>query len=217
VQVSGTAVHLPIGVFPAKRTEWAVDRLRTMFAGALPVEDTLSVALLNVGPIIHSVLVLLNTGPIEHFESWDIHNEGTTSSVRRLILLHDAERIAVRETLGYAAPHWPMAHHYAPEGDQEWMYGRKGHTDLVKSEKWREHLGFFHRYVQEDVHHTLALLASIGDLAEVETPIMDSLLRLIGAITGQDHLHGGRTLANLGLSGLSAADLRSLLSEGLPG
>ena len=214
VQVSSLAVHLPIGVYPAHRTDWAVDRLRLLFPGAHAVEDVLSVALLNVGPIIHSVLVLLSTAPIEHFPSWDIHNEGTTPSVKKLILALDAERIAVREALGYVAPHYPIADHYHPQGDREWMYGRGGHTDLVKSEKWREPLDFSHRYVREDVHETLALLAGIGDLAGVDTPLADSVLRLFGAITGCDHLHQGRTPAALGLGGIPANEVKRILREG---
>ncbi|MHB9149709.1 MAG: NAD/NADP octopine/nopaline dehydrogenase family protein [Thermoleophilia bacterium] len=214
VEISGRGVHLPVGVFPAERTEETVAVVRRLFPGALPVEDALSVALLNVGPIIHSVLVLLNTGAIEHFGSWDIHNEGTTSSVKKVILAHDDERIAVREALGYAPPHYPMRHHYDPKDGEEWMYGRRGHTDLVESEKWREALGFHHRYIQEDVHVNLALFASIGDLAGVETPIADSLLRLAGAITDQAHISAGRTLTNLGLGGYSRAELDLLLRTG---
>ena len=214
VQVSGLAVHLPFGVYPARRTDWAVNRLRTLFPGAHPVEDVMSVALLNVGPVLHSVVVLLNTGPIEHFAAWDIHNEGTTPSVKRLILALDAERIAVRTALGYTEPHYPLTDHYHPEGDREWMYGRGGHTDLVKSEKWRESLSFSHRYVREDVHETLALLASMGDLAGIDTPLADSVLRLVGAITGCDHLREGRTLATLGLADIPAEQLKLLLREG---
>ncbi len=215
VEISGRGVHLPVGVFPANRTKETVAVLRRLFPGALPVEDILSVALLNVGPIIHPVLVLLNTGAIEHFDSWDIHNEGTTPSVKKVILAHDDERIAVREALGYSSPHYPMRHHYDPQDGEEWMYGRRGHTDLVKSEKWRESLGFQHRYIQEDVHVNLALFASIGDLAGVETPIADSLLHLAGAITDQAHITTGRTLTNLGLGTYSRAELQRLLHSGL--
>ncbi len=215
VQVSGRSVRLPVGVFPGRSTRGTLEVLGALFPGAHPVENALSVALLNVGPIIHSVLVLLNTGAIEHFESWDIHNEGTTPSVRKVILRHDSERIVVREAFGFAPPHYPMAHHYEPQGDEEWMYGQRGHSDLVKSEKWREPLGFEHRYIREDVHINLALFASIADLAGVETPVADSLLRLIGAITGTDHISAGRTLANLGLGSLSRRELDRLLQEGL--
>ncbi|MCL5942380.1 MAG: NAD/NADP octopine/nopaline dehydrogenase family protein [Actinobacteria bacterium] len=214
VQISGIAVHLPVGVFPARATAQTVETLRALFPGAHPVENVLSVALLNVGPIIHSVLVLLNTGAIEHFQRWDIHNEGTTPSVKKVILAHDGERIAVRQALGFGPPHYPIAHHYDAHGDEEWMYGRRGHTDLVTSEKWREPLSFAHRYIREDVHCNLALFSSIGDLAGVETPVADSLLRLVGVITGQNHMAEGRTLTNLGLGELSLSELDRLLQEG---
>ena len=97
VLVSGHAVKLPVGVFPANKTEYAIRTLKELFPSVHAVENALSIALLNVGPVIHSVLMLLNTGPIEHFESWDIHNEGTTESVKKIILAHDMERIAIRE------------------------------------------------------------------------------------------------------------------------
>jgi opine dehydrogenase len=215
VAVSGRAVHLPVGIFPAKHTGRAVERLERLFPAAHPVENALSIALLNVGPIIHSVLVLLNTGPIEQLASWDIHNEGTSPSVRKLILAHDAERIRVREALAFAPPHYPMRDHYEPADGAEWMYGRRGHSELVESEKWREKLDFSHRYVAEDVRCNLALLASIGDLAGVETPIADALLALIGTIVGEDFRQTGRTLQSLGLGGLSFPELTELLEQGL--
>jgi opine dehydrogenase len=94
------------------------------------------------------------------------------------------------------------------------MYGRKAHTDLVKSEKWRESLSFDHRYILEDVKCNLALMASIGDLCGVETPLADSLLTLVGAIYGEDFRKTGRTLQNLGVGGLSLNELTTLLWEG---
>ena len=49
------------------------------------------------GPIIHPPLIVMNAGPIEHFERWDIHKEGTQAAIRRVTDALDAERIAVRE------------------------------------------------------------------------------------------------------------------------
>ena len=69
-------------------------------------------------------------GPIEHFERWDIHKEGTQGSIRRVTDALDAERIAVREALGYGPPHFPLANHYAKQGE-EWMYGRGSHDRLT--------------------------------------------------------------------------------------
>ncbi len=214
VQVSGLAKHLPVGVFPARDTDRVCELINRLYPASHPVENALSTALLNVGPIIHSVLFLLNTGAIEHFTHWDIHNEGTTPSVKKLILAHDAERIVLRTSLGFSSHHYPFEDHYDPAGETEWMYGRKAHTDLVKSEKWRESLNFHHRYIVEDVRCNLALMASIGDLCRVETPIADSLLTLIGAISGEDFRKTGRTLENLGVGDLSLEEFNGVLSEG---
>jgi len=217
VQVSGLAAHLPVGIFPARNTDRVFERLIRLYPAAHPVENALSVALLNVGPIIHSVLFLLNTGAIEHFAAWDIHNEGTTPSVKKLVLAHDAERIALRKALGYASHHYPFEDHYNPAGDTEWMYGRKAHTDLVKSEKWREGLNFEHRYIVEDVKCNLALMASVGDLCRVETPIADSLLTLIGSIRGENFRKTGRTLETLGVGNWSLEELTKVLQQGFDG
>jgi opine dehydrogenase len=185
-----------------------------LYPAAHTVEDALSVALLNVGPIIHSVLFLLNTGAIEHFTTWDIHNEGTTASVKKLVLSHDAERIKLRNAIGYSSHHYPFGDHYNPAGDAEWMYGKKAHTNLVKSEKWRESLSFDHRYILEDVKCNLALMTSIGNLCGVETPIANSLLTLIGSICSENFRKTGRTLDTLGVGDLSLEELKAVLQEG---
>ncbi|WP_268603153.1 NAD/NADP octopine/nopaline dehydrogenase family protein, partial [Escherichia coli] len=111
------------GVFPRRLAGRAFETLAQAYPGIEPIEDALSGALMNAGPVIHPPLILMNAGPLEHFERWDIHNEGTQPSIRRVTDALDAERIAIRTALGYAAPHFPLADHYASEGD-EWMYGR---------------------------------------------------------------------------------------------
>ena len=49
--------------------------------------------------------MVMNAAPLQHFDSWDIHNEGTQASVRAVTDRLDRERIAVRESLGYGPPH----------------------------------------------------------------------------------------------------------------
>ena len=57
---------------------------------------------MNAGPIIHPPLILMNAGPLQHFERWDIHNEGTQPAIRAVTDALDAERVALRER-------WAMA------------------------------------------------------------------------------------------------------------
>jgi opine dehydrogenase len=215
VAITVRARRLPVGVFPLRTADHALDVIGRAFPGVIePCGDTLSAALMNAGPIIHPPLIVMNAGPIEHFERWDIHKEGTQGSIRRVTDALDAERIAVRKALGYGEPHFPLAHHYASEGEQ-WMYGRGSHDRLTDSGDWREPIVLTeHRYMREDLRLGLSFLASVGELAGVATPLAFSFLAIGGAICGEDFMESGRTLASLGLDHLHYRELQTLLREG---
>jgi opine dehydrogenase len=169
---------------------------------------------MNAGCIIHPPLIVMNAGPIEHFERWDIHKEGTQAAIRRVTDALDAERIAVREALGYGAPHFPLAHHYAKEGEV-WMYGRGSHDRLTDSGDWRERLVLTeHRYMREDLRLGLSFLISVAELAGVATPLARAFLAIGGAICGEDFVATGRTLDSLGLGALDRSSLQALLRDG---
>ncbi len=213
--ITARATRLPTGVFPARLHEAAFGLIRRAFPALEPVEDALSAALMNAGPIIHPPLILMNAGPLEHFERWDIHNEGTQTSIRRVTDALDAERIAVRMALGYAAPHFPLADHYRADGD-EWMYGRKVHAKLTDSKDWSEKIVLAeHRYMREDVEQGLAFLVSVADWVRVPCPVARGLLAIASAVLGRDLRASGRSLENLGLADLDAVAMRTLLSAGL--
>jgi opine dehydrogenase len=192
-----------------------MERIKQAFSAAEAVEDALSAALMNAGPIIHPPLILMNAGPLEHFERWDIHNEGTQPSIRRVTDALDAERIAARKALGYAPPHFPLADHYRADGD-EWMYGRRVHQKLTDSKDWRERIVLTeHRYMREDVEHGLAFLVSVCEWAGVACPVARGLLALGSAVLGRDLRATGRTLEGLGLKNISRQGMRDLLWQGL--
>src|SRR3990172_1361816 len=166
---------------------------------------------MNAGPIIHPPLVLMNAAPLEAFERWDIHSECTQPSVRAVTDRLDAERIALREALGFAAPHFPLADHYA--GDR-WMYG-DAHRRLVDSGDWRERIELrTHRYMTEDTVLGLAFLGSVAKWAGCEAPVAQGLLAIAGAILGRDLRQGPRTLEALGLASLGRSEMTQLLYEG---
>jgi opine dehydrogenase len=149
--------------------------------------DALSGALMNAGPIIHPPLMVMNAAPLQHFPKWDIHTEGTQPAVRAVTDRLDQERIAVREALGYGAPHYPLADHY---DNDRWMYG-DAHKKLQKSGDWREHIDLHtHRYVTEDTELGLAFLASVARWAGTDAPIAQGLLAITGGFLGRDLRRG---------------------------
>jgi opine dehydrogenase len=213
--ITARATRLPTGVFPARQSAEVLNVVKKAFPAIEPVEDALSAALMNAGPVIHPPLILMNAGPLEHFECWDIHNEGTQPSIRRVTDALDAERVAAREALGYSAPHFPLADHYRADGD-EWMYGRRVHKKLTDSRDWRERIVLTeHRYMREDVEQGLAFLVSVCEWAGVPCPVARGLLALGSAVLGRDLRAEGRTLETLGLAGLSRQGMKDLLAKGV--
>ncbi len=218
VAITIRAKRLPTGVFPLTLHGHALDVIGRAFPGVIEdCGDALSAALMNAGPIIHPPLITMNAGPLEHFERWDIHKEGTQAAVRRVTDALDAERIAVRKALGYGAPHFPLADHYAKTGP-EWMYGRGSHDKLTDSGDWREHIVLTeHRYMREDTRIGLSFFASVGALAGVDMKLARGLLAIGGAVCGEDFMVTGRSLDSLGLGELDRKQLQALLRVGFGG
>lgn len=211
VNVTVRAVRLPTGVYPQRDAARALEVIGRAYPAVHGCGDALSGALMNAGPVIHPPLILMNAAPLQHFERWDIHAEGTQPAVRAVTDRLDAERIAVREALGHGAPHYPLADHYQ---NDRWMYG-DAHQQLVKSGDWREHIDLHqHRYMQEDTVLGLGFLASAARYAGVDAPVAHGLLALAGAILGRDLREGERSFEALGLAALSPDALRRRLVDG---
>jgi opine dehydrogenase len=216
VAITIRAKRLPTGVFPLRLGKHALKIIGAAFPDVIePCGDALSGALMNAGSIIHPPLIVMNAAPLEHFDRWDIHKEGTQPAVRRVTDALDGERIAVREAFGYGAPHFPLANHYARDGE-EWMYGRGSHDKLTDSGDWREHIVLReHRYMLEDVRFGLSFLVSAGQHAGVATPLARAFLAIGSAICGEDFIQTGRTFESLGIGGLDRHALGKILAAGL--
>ena len=211
VNVTIRAIRLPTGVYPARHAERAIAVIRGAYPSVHGCGDALSGALMNAGPIIHPPLMVMNAAPLQHFERWDIHNEGTQRAVRQVTDRLDHERIAVREAFGQGAPHYPLADHY---DNDRWMYG-DAHKQLVKSGDWRENIDLYgHRYITEDTELGLAFLASAARYAGVDAPIAHGLLAIVGGFLGRDLRQGPRSFEALGLASLSREALVQRLHDG---
>ena len=204
--------NLPVGVFPGERT----DAVLAMVAPLFPVRrcvDVLDAALTNAGPIIHPPLVLLNLGAIDGGR-FDVHAQGTTSSVRRLIDAVDGERLAAREGWGYPGPHYEMATYYDEARAAEGLYGVGAKAKLLASGLWNEDVSLGHRYVLEDAVLGLSLFESAARTANVVSPAVSGLLQLFGVLLGRELSGQGRALEAHGLGDLARREIKILLQEG---
>jgi opine dehydrogenase len=208
VAITIRAVRLPTGVFPFGKQDEAIEVICKAYPSVHPCGNALSGALMNAGPVIHPPLILMNAGPLEASDDYDIHSEGTQPAVRAVTDRLDGERIALREALGFGAPHYPLKDHYTSD---RWMYG-DAHKKLVDSGDWREPVPLrSHRYMTEDVVFGLAFLVSVARWAKVPAPVAGGLLAIAGAILNKDLLRGERTLEALGLASLSKEEMMKRL------
>jgi len=72
-----------------------------------------------------------------------------------------------------------------------------------------------HRYLVEDVPYGLVPMASIGNMLNSPTPIINSLINLSSIINNTDYWKDGLTVDKLGIQGLSGGELNEFLYKGV--
>ena len=68
-----------------------------------------------------------------------------------------------------------------------------------------------HRFFQEDMLCTLVPIVSMGKMFGVDMPVLESIINIESAITGQDFMKEGRTVESLGLSGKTVDEIYDMI------
>ena len=167
----------------------------------------------HLTPLLHPAGTLLNAGRIErsHGEFY-MYEEGMTPSVVNVIEGVDQERLKIGEALGIGLPtgvDMMVESGYGPRGTLwESLNGSAGLTPVKGPDSLEN------RYLTEDVPYGLVAWASLGQAVGVETPIMDALIEIGGAIMGKNCWQEGRNLEKMGLEGLNPKQIKIFLETG---
>lgn len=220
------AVTLPIGVFPANRTEEAIARLQEVYPTIVPAANVLEAAINNPNPIVHPAATLLSVTRIEYSGGeFYLYREGMTPAVARVYEALERERLAVLDRLGL------KLHHYAGLDARGYNLGQTleechdrvlntsmdaafGAESIEAGIQMKGPTSMQDRYVTEDVPYGLVLLSTLGQLLDIATPICDAIINLSGVINRADYWAGGRGVDELGLGGMSAERLKTFLETG---
>jgi opine dehydrogenase len=226
VSVLINAMILPTGVFPSKKTEEVIPKLKQFYPMIIPAKDVLEAAINNPNPIVHPVATLLSATRIEHSKGeFYLYAEAMTPAVARTYESLNQERLSICKALGYKLYHWDnleFKDYNLGETEEECRYrilntsmdaafGKDGIYAGIKM-KGPEHLK--DRYVTEDVPYGMVLLSTLGDLIEVPTPTHDAVIQLASTINRTDYWKTGRGVKQLGLSTLDKKELKKFLLEG---
>ncbi|MGD0918299.1 MAG: NAD/NADP octopine/nopaline dehydrogenase family protein [Thermodesulfobacteriota bacterium] len=226
VSVLINAVILPTGVFPSKKTNDVIHKLRQFYPVMTPAKDVLEAAINNPNPIVHPAATLLSATHIEHSKGeFYLYSEGMTPSVARTFESLNEERLSICKALGYRLYHWDnleFRNYNLGETEEECRYrilntsmdaafGKDGIYAGIKM-KGPEHLK--DRYVTEDVPYGMVLISTLGDLIGIATPTHDAVIQLASVINRTNYWKTGRGVEELGLSKLDKKGLKKFLLVG---
>jgi len=201
-----------LAAVPGRKGPSVYEKIRDLYPFALK-KTVIETGLGHLTPLLHPAGCLLNAGRIErsHGEFY-MYEEGMTPSVVRVIESLDQERIQIGKCLGIDLPtgvDMMVESGYGPRGTLwESLNGSAGLTP-VKGPPSLEN-----RYVTEDIPYGLVAWASLANVTGVDTPIMDSLIKIGSAIMGKNCWKEGRNLEKMGLAGLNLKQIQVFLKDG---
>jgi opine dehydrogenase len=200
--------------FPATKTDEMLPHFQKMFPTAVKFKNVLDTALNNGNPVSHPTAAILNTGRIEFTRGDYLHyKEGITPSVARVMEDLDKERMAIIRA--YGLTEMSTAERLAVLGytrSGKDLYDQYQHSEVFAPMKAPADL--HNRFITEDIAYGLVTWADLGDLAGVETPLMDAVVQIASSIHGVTYFQTGRTLKNIGLGHLTKDQLVEYVTSG---
>jgi opine dehydrogenase len=168
----------------------------------------------NIGMLFHPTPTLLNLSRMESGPSFEYYSDGFSPSIAALIEKLDTERLAVATAMGVTLPtvvEW-LANSYGVVAqnlyDAMQIAGNYKGIDAPRlaSIEAKQSL----RYVIEDVPAGLVPVSELGRRFGVETPAIDTIVKLANILFDVDFRVRGRNLEQLGLADLSLDEIRNL-------
>ncbi len=206
---------VPVAALPASRTAEVLEAVGPAFPEFAAAENVLQTSLDNIGAIFHPAPTILNAARIESGSPFEYYVEGVSPSVGQVLEQMDRERRGVALALGIkpqsAVDFLRAAYGVESKNLYHAMRTNPGYAGIVAPGSLQ------HRYISEDVPASLVPMASFGDLLGVPTPTIKAMIHLACIIHGVDYWSRGRTINRLGLSGLSAEEIRELVITGAKG
>jgi opine dehydrogenase len=207
-------LKLTAGLYVAGLPRSGTDRLHGLIQEVWPAvekaDSVFQTTLQNGNPVIHPAVTLLNAGLIERTDGGFLfYEEGVTESVGRLIEAIDRERLEIAGALGVtilSEPALGVAQGYMREANYSTGYSTApGFLGIAAQSR------LDHRYLTEDVGYSLVFLTDLAARLGVPTPRMDAIIAIASVVLARDFRgEGARTLATLGLDGLSPQRLAEL-------
>lgn len=205
--------QLKIATSPFETSRIVVDITNDVFDGHINFiagSNLIAIDLDNINYTLHPFPLLLNYGDIEkNPDTFRHYLDGVTPLISEQMKKMDDERMAIGKALGLEL---------MSTMDQLKMYYGENHTqtyyDYVNSSEspYKDIVGHHvrSRYITEDVPCLHVPAIELAHLAGIDAPVAELCVKLCSMLHDVDYASKGTTLAKLGLSGKSAAEIVAL-------
>ncbi len=207
-RIFGIKNSIPVASVRAYLIPTLLKKLRVPYPQFIPGDNIFKTSFENIGSIFHPALCVLNAGWIEDDAQFQFYIDGVQPSVAKVLEQVDAERVEVAAALGIralTAREW-LYLAYSSSGPDLYtaIRANPGYRGIMAPTTLRV------RYISEDVPMSLVPMSSVGKMLGVETPMIDTIIRLAGALNQEDYWAKGRTVERLGIANMSLKELRLL-------
>src|SRR5438132_197847 len=208
---------LRVAALPGDDTAGVVELLRGLYPQIEAAESVLETSVNNVGGVVHPAAMLLNTAAIESAAAGEdvrFYKHQVNRHVASLVMEKvDAEKVAIGHALGLRDV-WTILDWYRRS------YGVDGETLYETLQNHPYYAGFHspqhllgYNHVPDEVPNSLVPLASLGAALGVPTPATRTVIDLACVMTDVDWWSVGRTVASLGLDGMTADEMRDFVAR----
>ncbi|MCP4410812.1 MAG: hypothetical protein GY807_24340 [Gammaproteobacteria bacterium] len=208
VTIIGQKQYLPIAAFPRSDTDEVLKRLAPLFPCMVKAENVLQTSFENIGAVLHPVIFVFNMAAIKRGESFHFYRDMTVDEAA-VIAKVDNERLTLGRAYGMellSITEWIRKSY--PGSPQETLCdlvrSNPAYADIIAPTAIRS------RYLFEDLPMGLVPFCTMAAIAGIRLPLSASLVRLGGALLGEDYFASGRTPDRMGLAGL---DITTILEK----
>jgi len=209
VRIIGIKDKVLVAAYPSSDTDYILEKINSVFPCFVKAENILHTSLENIGAMFHPTVIIFNAAAIERGNLFYFYND-MTPAVAEFLEHLDSERLQIGNAFGIKLLSLSEWISYAYVGIQ-------GNTLL---EKMKNNPAYYKilapntlhcRLLIEDVPTGILPLIEISKIANVDTPLMNSILNISQSLLGINFISSGRTLKNLGLEGYSIEEFVNIL------
>ena len=205
VNIIGVKDRVLLSAYPASETQYVINFLNNLFTCFFPASNILQTSFENIGAMFHPIVVLFNAATIERGQKFYFYRD-MTDGLARLIEAADKERLNVANAYGITpipAFEWVSYAYDGVKGDTlcERMQNNPAYYEILAP------MTINCRQITEDIPMGIVPIAQLGKAANVNTPILDSLITMCSTLLNKNFYNEGRTLKRLGLDGLNKGEI----------